>query len=81
MKSDKLLEEKSDKLDLIARLLIVDIIKDQEPKEQVRLLDQAGLKPKEISRVIHKTPNAVRLLLFSVRHQPKTRKTGKSKMK
>jgi hypothetical protein len=65
----KSLNLNQEKLDLIARLLIVDIIKDKEPKDQVKLLDQAGLTPSEIAKIIHKTPNAVRLLLYAIRHR------------
>jgi hypothetical protein len=61
------LREVSRKLDTVIRLLAVDVIKGRELKDQVRLLHQAGLMPKDIAGILGKTPNAIRVALFSLR--------------
>jgi DNA-directed RNA polymerase specialized sigma24 family protein len=59
--------ELSVKLDTVIRLLAMVVIKGRDFKDQVRLLDQAGLKPKDIAEILGKSPNAIRVALFSVR--------------
>lgn len=61
------LNEMSQKLATIIKLLAMDVIKGRELKDQVRLLDQAGLTPKDIAEILGKTPNAIRVALFSIR--------------
>ena len=67
MGSEEVLKEVSSKLDTVIRLLAMEVVRGRELKEQIRLLDQAGLEPKEIADVLGKTPNAVRVALFSIR--------------
>jgi DNA-directed RNA polymerase specialized sigma24 family protein len=61
------LREVSQKLETVIRLLAIDVIKGRELKDQVRLLDQAGLSPRDIAEILGKTPNAVRVALFTLR--------------
>jgi len=65
--SDDLTREVAQKLDAVVRLLALNVIKGRELKDQIRLLDQAGLKPKEIADILGRTPNAIRVALFSIR--------------
>ncbi len=67
MASEDLTRAVSQKLDAVIRLLALNVIKGRELKDQIRLLDQAGLKPKEIANILGRTPNAIRVALFSIR--------------
>jgi hypothetical protein len=67
MASEDDLRKMSEKIDIVIRLLAMDLIKGRELKDQVRLLDRAGLKPKDIADILGKTPNAIRVALFSLR--------------
>jgi len=65
--SEDISKEVSTKLDTVIRLLAMEVVRGRELKDQVRFLDQAGLKPKEIADLLGKTPNAIRVALFSIR--------------
>jgi len=64
------LKEISKKLDTVIRLLAIDVTKGRDEKEKVRLLNQAGLAPKDIAGLLGKTPNSVRVMLFKIRKSP-----------
>jgi DNA-binding CsgD family transcriptional regulator len=65
--SEDILREISKKLDVLIKLIAVDVAKGRELREQVRLLDQAELAPREIARILGKTPNTVSVTLFNLR--------------
>ena len=65
------LREISEKLGVLIRLTALDVVKGREFREQVKLLDQAHLKPKEIGAILGKTPNAVSIALFRIRKESK----------
>lgn len=66
---EDILREISTKLDVLIRLSALEAVKGRELKEQVRLLDQANMKPKEIGSILGKTPNAVSIMLFRIRKE------------
>jgi len=66
----KLLE----KIDLLVKLTTLNVVKDKDYKEQVKLLSSVGLKPKEIADLLGTTPNSVRVTLSRIRK-------GKGKIK
>jgi len=56
-----------EKIDVLVRLSALNIIKDKEYTEQVKLLSSVGLQPKEIADLLGKTPNSVRVTLSRLR--------------
>jgi len=62
------------RLDLLTRLLAITAVRGLAPKEQVRLLRWAGLRPKEIGDILNKTPNAIRIIMFELKKKKKTSK-------
>lgn len=69
MGSEDILKEVSNKLDIVIRLLAIEVVKGRELKGQVKFLHQAGLEPKEIAEILGKTPNAIRVTLFAIRKE------------
>jgi predicted ribonuclease YlaK len=67
MESDQSTAELSRKMDTVIRLLAMEVIRGRDLRDQIKLLDQAGLKPVEIADVLGKTPNAIRVALFGIR--------------
>ena len=61
----------SDKMDVIVKLLALDAVKGRELKEQVRLLSSFGIQPKDIARMLEKTPNHIRVILHGLRKESK----------
>jgi len=70
----KLLE----KINILVKLTTLNIIKDKNYKEQVKLLSSVGLKPKEIADLLGTTPNSVRVTLSRVRKGKGKYKKGES---
>jgi len=64
MENDQLVIEK---LNMLIKLTAANVIKDKEFKEQVRLLSSVGLQPKEIADILDKTPNHIRVIVFSLK--------------
>ncbi|HVC00478.1 MAG TPA: helix-turn-helix domain-containing protein [Candidatus Dormibacteraeota bacterium] len=56
-----------DKMDKILRLLAVLATKDMKQREQIALLDQAGLRPKDIADPLGTSGNTVRVELGAIR--------------
>lgn len=68
----------AEKLDVLVKLTAYNLVKDSEFKEQVRILSESGLQPKEIADLLGKTPNNVRVTLSGLRKEKKTRKGGRN---
>ncbi len=70
-----------ERLNLLVKLSALNLLKDKEFKEQVRVLSDIGLQPKEIAEILGKTPNNVRVTLSMIRkgerRKEKTTKNGK----
>jgi DNA-binding transcriptional ArsR family regulator len=52
-----------DKLSLLVKLSAANVVDGKDFQEQVRLLSSVGLKPKEISDILGKSPNHVSVTL------------------
>lgn len=57
------------KLNILVRLLSLDVAQGREFREQVRILSAAGLTPKEIADSLGKTLNNVNQALYHIRHK------------
>lgn len=73
MQENKQLKEISDKLDRLIKLLAVNITLGKGQEVQIKLLNNAGFKPKEIADIISTTANTVRVVLTKIRKKFKTR--------
>jgi DNA-directed RNA polymerase specialized sigma24 family protein len=56
-----------DKLDQILHVLALIATKDMKQREQIALLDRAGLQPKNIAEMLGTSSNTVRVKLVSLR--------------
>lgn len=61
------------KIDQILRILAVIATKGLKQREQIAVLNQAGLPPKDIAGLLGTTPNTVRVELVALR-KSKSRK-------
>jgi DNA-binding CsgD family transcriptional regulator len=55
------------KLDLLVRLIAVNLVNGKSQREQIRLLAIAGMGPKEIADLIGTTPNTANVALSGLR--------------
>lgn len=67
-------------LDVIKRLLAAIAIKDQNFKQQVKLLSDAGLTPTEIADVTGKSTNLVNVTKHSLKKKKNSASTGKKEV-
>jgi hypothetical protein len=58
--SFKTLEQR---IDTLINLIAIDLTEGKELKDQARILSRAGLKPKEIAKLLNTTANSVRVTL------------------
>jgi len=65
-----------EKLDLLVKLTTLNIVKDKNFKEQLKLLSSVGFKPKEIADLLGTTPNSVRVTLSRIRKGVDKNKKG-----
>lgn len=63
-----------EKIEQILRILAVIATKGQKQREQIAILNQAGLAPKDIARLLGTSANTVRVELVSLRKAKRTRK-------
>jgi hypothetical protein len=59
----------STKLDMIIKLLIMNVIEGKDIKYQVSILSSSGFQPKQIGEIIGKTPNHIRVILHGIRKE------------
>ena len=62
-------------LSRIANLIALLVIKDQRQEHQVLALSAAGYAPAEIAKLIHTTPNTVRVTLSNAKARSKKKKS------
>lgn len=72
--SDKQLKILTEKLDTLIRLTAIDALKGKNLTDQVEILSEIGLQPKEIATILGTDPNTVSALKSRVRKR-KTKKT------
>ena len=65
------------KIDLLVKLTSLSVIGNKKFKEQVRILDALGLKPKEIAKILGKTSNQVRVTLHGLRKEESSQEKGR----
>lgn len=66
------------RLDAVIGLLVVTLPQPEQPRslrEQVRLLDAAGLGPTDISRIVDKSPKDVTSILAKIRGKKNGKKS------
>ncbi len=68
-------EQILDRADKILRILAAIATKGLKQREQIALLDQAGLEPKDIANLLGTTGNTVRVELVKIRRKKGKRKT------
>jgi DNA-binding CsgD family transcriptional regulator len=66
-----------DKIDQILHILAVIATKDMKQREQIALLNRAGLQPKNIAELLGTSSNTVRVELVALR-KSKDKKTPES---
>lgn len=66
-----------EKLNMMVKLSAFSLLKGREFKEQVWILSEIGLQPKEIAEMLGKTANHVRVTLSMIRKE-KNKKSGKA---
>lgn len=63
-------EEIVKRLDLIARLISHNLIKDEKTlADKVKVLDASGFRPKEIASLLNKRPNHIHQILHKLRRK------------
>jgi len=60
-------EEIIRKLDILVKLLSTEIVQEKEYREQVILLHNIGLQPKEIAKITGKSANNVNVTLHLIK--------------
>jgi DNA-binding CsgD family transcriptional regulator len=64
-------DEVISRIDKLIRLVATGLVIGKSQAEQIALLSQAGLQPKEIADIVGTTPNTVRVALSIARKQNK----------
>lgn len=59
------------KLDMLTRLVALNLLEEKKQQEQIILLKRVGLEPKEIAEMLDTTPNTVRVTLSKLRKTKK----------
>jgi hypothetical protein len=80
--TNDLLEEISEKLDKVLKLLAIDAVKSFEKEQQkIELLDSIGFKPSEIAKMLNKSPENVSVVLGSIRKKKDQKTPTKTESK
>ena len=80
MNSDSTLKEISQKLDILIKLLAINLVKDTKTqKEQITLLSEVGFHPIQIADILGTTNNVVSVTLSSTKKQKQTKEKVKLK--
>lgn len=65
-------------LNMLIKLSAYNLLEGREFKEQVWILSEIGLQPKEIAEMLGKTPNNVRVTLSLVKKEKSKKKITKA---
>ncbi len=79
--TDSVSKEMLTKLDLLIGLMAISVLDGKPQKEQIELLDKAGLRPKEIAALVGTTRNTVSVTLSQMKKRNSKPKTKKPKGK
>lgn len=73
---EKSIEEISEKLDKILKLLALDVVKElQKDQDKVELLDSLGFRPVEIGRFLNKGTENITAVLSNLKKKKEKKKT------
>jgi len=73
MDERQLLKEIADKLDNVIRLLALNVTLNKRRSEQIGILSNAGIMPKDIADILGTTPNTVRVALYAIKKKRRTK--------
>ncbi len=76
MNENKLFEE----LRIIKKLLALNVIKEKNLREQVRLLTNVGFSPNEISDITGKNANLIRVTKFGLNNKSEKKEMPKKEI-
>ena len=68
---EKIQNEILRRLDVIIKLLTIDVMKDKTQRDKIMLLNGAGFGPKQISEIIGTSSNTVNVALSNLRKKQK----------
>ena len=66
---DNQFKQLSDKMDVIVKLLTLNVVKGKPLKDQVSLLSEFNFQPKQIADMLGKSANNIRVTLCAVRKE------------
>ena len=69
MNSD--LQQVIHRLDVLIKLVATGLLVEKKQREQIKMLSNSGLAPKEIAELVGTTPNTVRVELTAIRKKQK----------
>ena len=69
--SEKQFEILSEKIDTLIKLTAINALKDRSLTDQVEILSEIGLQPKEIATILGTDPNTVSVLKSRVKRRSK----------
>lgn len=69
--SGKDIEGICDRLDILIKLMVANVVSEKAYDDQVRILSSVGFQPKEIADFLNRTPNAVSIKLTELRKKIK----------
>lgn len=67
MSDESILKSIDSKLDMLTKLMALDVVKGRTFTEQVKMLHSIGMSPSEIASCIGKTPNNVRVAIHTLK--------------
>ncbi len=73
MSDENILKSIDSKLDMLTKLMALDVVKGRTFTEQVKMLHSIGMSPSEIASCIDKTPNNVRVAIHGLKKKSKNK--------
>lgn len=67
MSDENILKSIDSKLDMLTKLMALNVVKGRTSTEQIKMLHSIGMSPSEIASCIGKTPNNVRVAIHSLK--------------
>lgn len=68
-----------ERLNMLVKLSALNFIRDKDFREQVIILSEIGIQPKDIAEILGKTPNNVRVTLSLIRKEKHNKSLSKLK--
>ena len=67
MSDENILKSIDSKLDMLTKLMALDVVKGRTFSEQVKMLHSIGMSPSEIASCVGKTPNNIRVVIHGLK--------------